>query len=320
MKHRSCSKLNTIKNPNIGELFINPVCDVGFKKIMSNKEILVDFLNTFLPRGTPKIVSAELLPEERLGRKLNSKKVFFDVRAKDNLGRTYIIEVQKKSQDFFVKRSIYYNSREISSQGESGELNDYNYSPVYSISVLNFVPKEKWSKNYYNVFTYRREGTYEELTDATAQIIIVLPQMKLSSDELRSRRTKWCYLLRNAVKINQEKLSKLKWTDEDIFEKMKNILYVAGLTNKERAMLDEAKKIEMDYKAIRYEDTRKAEERGIRKGRKQGREEGREEGLLEGLVATAKKMLAQGFSIKTVTQLVDLPQSQIRALKASMNK
>ena len=85
-------------------------------------------------------------------------------------------------------------------------------------------------------------------------------------------------------------------------------------------MLDEAKKIEMDYKAIRYEDTRKAEERGIRKGRKQGREEGREEGLLEGLVATAKKMLAQGFSIKTVTQLVDLPQSQIRELKASMNK
>ena len=77
-------------------------------------------------------------------------------------------------------------------------------------------------------------------------------------------------------------------------------------------MLDEAKKIEMDYKAIRYEDTRKAEERGIRKGRK--------EGLEKGLVATAKKMLAQGFSIKTITQLVDLPQSQIRALKASMNK
>ena len=60
----------------------------------------------------------------------------------------------------------------------------------------------------------------------------------------------------------------------------------------------------MDYKAIRDEDTRKAEERGLRKG----------------LVATAKKMLAQGFSIKTVTQLVDLPQSQIRALKASMDK
>ena len=62
MKHHSCNKLSTFKNPNIGELFINPVCDVGFKKIMSNKEILVDFLNTFLPRGTPKIVSAELLP------------------------------------------------------------------------------------------------------------------------------------------------------------------------------------------------------------------------------------------------------------------
>ena len=93
---------------------------------------------------------------------------------------------------------------------------------------------------------------------------------------------------------------------------MKNILYVAGLTSKERAMLDEAKKIEMDYKAIRDEDTRKAEERGIRKGRK--------EGLEKGLIATAKKMLKDGLNIKTISQYVDLPQGQIRALKASMNK
>ena len=288
------------RNPFIGIEFVDPICDVGFKKIMSNEEILVDFLNTFLPRGTPKIVSATLLPEERLGKKLNSKRVFFDVRAKDNFGKSYIIEVQRKPQEFFVERSIYYNSREISSQGEIGKLKKYNFSPVYSISVLNFVPKAKWSKHYYNVFTYRRKGTNEELTDVTAQIIILLPLMKLSSEKLQDRRAKWCYLLKYAVKLNRRMLGQLKWTEDEIFEKIREVLHVSNLSDKELAMLDEAQKIKWDYEAmIDYNRELATEEKAK---------------------LIAKNMLADGLSIETIAKYVDLPESRVRALKASMSR
>ena len=142
-------------NPLIGELFIDAICDVGFKKIMSDDKILLDFLNTFLPDGSPKIVNAVLLPEERFDDNIEDKKVIFDVCARDNFGKTYIIEVQRKPQDFFVSRSFYYNSREVSTQGKPGELKRYGILPVYNISVLNFIPKEDWVTQYYDVFVFK---------------------------------------------------------------------------------------------------------------------------------------------------------------------
>ena len=323
-------------NPLIGELFIDAICDIGFKKILSNEEILVDFLNTFLPDGTPKIVSANLLPEEKTGDNIHSKVIYFDVHAKDNNGKNYIIEVQRRAQDFFINRSLYYSSREISSQGESGELKDYDFSPVYNISILNFVPKADWAYDFYNVFSYRKDKSFEKLTDKTAQILILLPLMNLTSDELKDRRTKWCYLLRNAVKLNKEKLSKLKWTDETIFEKIKKVLYVAGLTEEERRMFDEATKNRMDMQAWEHQFFIEGEQKGFLAGEEKGRtegkieghleglregeERGRTEGKLEGLIATALNMLKNGFDIKTITKCVDLPEEKIQEIKDSLGK
>ena len=285
-------------NPLIGELFIDAICDVGFKKIMSDETILVNFLNTFLPDDVPEIVSATLLPEERLGDEIDDKKVFFDVRAKDNEGKTYIIEVQRKSQDFFVNRTIYYNSREISSQGKSGELKSYDFSPVYNISVLNFVPKEDWVKSYYDVFFYKSKYTNKELTNVTAQIFILLPLMELSPEELKDNRAKWCYLLRNAVKLNKEVVRKLKWTEEPVFEKMKQTLYVAKLTKEERAMISKQQQIEWDNRA--YDDY--LERVGAEKER----------------IALVQKMLQKGFDVKIISECVDLSEDKILELKASL--
>ena len=303
---------NTIKKYNslIGELYIDATCDVGFKKLMSNEEILVDFLNTFLPKRTPKITSATLLPEEMLGDLINKKKVFFDVRAKDESGRTYIIEVQRKPQEFFVKRSVYYISRELSSQGKAGELKEYEVLPIYSISVLNFIPhNEAWNKYYYNVFTMKRDGTNEELGDVLTQIYIILPLMKLDPEKLRDRKAKWCYLLRYAVELNKEMICKLKWTEERIFEKMKKILETSRLTEEE---IDRVQQIEWDYEAYMSEKTRQATEEGL--------EEGLEKGLKKGLILAAKGMLAKKLDIKLIAECVNLPESKIQELKASMEE
>ena len=303
-------------NPLIGELFIDAICDVGFKKIMSDEEILVDFLNTFLPDGTPKIVSATLLTDEMLGDGLDDKKVFFDVHAKDNEGKTYIIEVQRKSQDFFTKRSAYYKCREVSSQGKSGELKTYDYSPVYSISVLNFVPNESWAKRYYDVFSSRSDYTDERLPDDIAQIVILLPLMKLSPEELKDNRTKWCYLLRNAVKLNKEVVRKLKWTEDPVFEKMKQVLYVTKLTKEERVMIDRRAQIEWDNRA--YDDY--LERTGREKGLQEGLEKGLEQGRLEELISIVSNMLAKGMDIKIIAECVNLPEDKIIEIKTSMEK
>ena len=307
-------------NPLIGELFIDPTCDVGFKKLMSDEEILIDFLNTFLPKGTPEIVSATLLPEERLAESINSRKVYFDVRAKDNFGKIYIIEIQRKPQEFFVNRSIYYNSREISSQGEVGKLETYDFCPVYSISVLNFVPNEKWANKYYNFFTYREEESNEKLTDMTAQIFILLPLMKLSPEELKDKRSQWCYLLRNAVRLNKEAVSKLKWTQKEIFEKMKTILYVSKLSKEEQEMIDRIRQIEWDNRAVMHEARTQGKREGLEEGLEQGLKQGLVKGRLEELVSVVGNMLSEGFDIKIIAKCVNLPESKIQEIIASIKK
>lgn len=315
-----------------GDLFIDATCDIGFKKIMSNEEVLIDFLNTFLPEGTPEIISASLLPEERTGNNVFSKVIYFDVRARDNYGKTYIIEVQRRVQEFYINRSLYYNSREISSQGESGELKNYDFSSVYCISILNFIPKADWAKEYYNVFSYRRDVTFEKLTDKTAQIYVLLPLITSNPKEIKDRRTQWCYLLRNAIKLNEEKLLKLKWTEDAIFEKIKKVLYVSGLSKEEREMFDETTKNRMDMQAWEHQFFMEGEQKGFLAGKQEGllagkqegflagEQKGLQKGLLDGFIKTAQKMLENGLDISIVAECVDLSKEKIQEIRDSLDK
>nr|MCR5277782.1 hypothetical protein [Bacteroidales bacterium] len=48
--------------------------------------------------------------------------------------------------------------------------------------------------------------------------------------------------------------------------------------------------------------------------RKEGREEGRKEGREEERVETARRMLAEGMSMETITRITTLSSEQIKAL------
>ena len=168
--------------------------------------------------------------------------------------------------------------------------------------MLNFIPKEDWVKSYYDVFFYKSKYTNKELTNVTAQIFILLPLMELSPEELKDNRAKWCYLLRNAVKLNKEVVRKLKWTEEPVFEKMKQTLYVAKLTKEERAMIDRREQIEWDNRA--YDDY--LERVGVEKGREEER------------IAIVQKMLQDGVDIKFISKYFALSEDKILELKASL--
>ena len=71
-------------------------------------------------------------------------------------------------------------------------------------------------------------------------------------------------------------------------------------------MISKQQQIEWDNRA--YDDY--LERVGVEKGLKKGREENG--------IATAKKMLQDGFDIKVISHYVDLPEDKILELKASM--
>ncbi|TAF47920.1 MAG: Rpn family recombination-promoting nuclease/putative transposase [Sphingobacteriales bacterium] len=75
------------------------------------------------------------------------KVTIVDVKAKDSIGITYIIEMQIAQVDGFHKRVLYYASKSYSSQINRGD--DYeNLMPTFFIGILDFIATE--NKNFIN--------------------------------------------------------------------------------------------------------------------------------------------------------------------------
>ena len=121
--------------------FVDVKNDVAFRKIFGNekkKVILISFLNAVLDlNGYDRIKDVTLLNPFQLPRIKGEKSSIIDVRAIDNKGATFIIEMQVAEPEGLEKRILYYSSKDYAAQINSGE--DYPLlRHVYFIGVLNF--------------------------------------------------------------------------------------------------------------------------------------------------------------------------------------
>mgnify|MGYP004451263931 CR=1 FL=1 len=87
----------------------------------------------------------------------------------------------------------------------------------------------------------------------------------------------------------------------------------------ERANFNEEKMTQYDLELIHEMDLRAQMDFAVDKGRKEGLAEGKAEGIQEGvqlgLLQSAKAMLARGMSVKDVSEILNLPEEQIYAVR-----
>jgi predicted transposase/invertase (TIGR01784 family) len=115
--------------------------DVAFRKIFGNQKksiVLVSFLNAVLDlEGLNRITKVTIINPYLLPRIAGEKASIIDVRATDQRGRQFIVEMQVADKKGFEKRVQFYTSRDYSMQIEKGE--DYpKLKPTYFIGILNF--------------------------------------------------------------------------------------------------------------------------------------------------------------------------------------
>lgn len=113
--------------------------DVIFKIVFCQPVILMAFLNAVLEHsGDRVILEVEVLNPQVSPREFLIEKVaILDVKAKDQAGRRYNIELQLQSESYYIERSLYYLSGLYREQLEPGE----SYAQLkrtVGISVLNF--------------------------------------------------------------------------------------------------------------------------------------------------------------------------------------
>jgi len=151
--------------------------DFVFKKLFStDTEILTDLINCVLKLpDKEKIVSVEIKNPIILADEIDRKYIILDIRAKDESGREYDIEMQVRHYEHYVQRTLYYLCRMYGDQLESGG----NYAKLHPVIGIHFLDYEQFPEHDddFHYHFYLKDTRYPELslTDDLSLHIFELP-------------------------------------------------------------------------------------------------------------------------------------------------
>lgn len=182
--------------------FVDVKNDIAFRKIFGNekkKVILISFLNAVLGlEGQNRVKEVILLNPFQLPRIAGEKSSIIDVRATDERGVTFIVEMQVAEPAGFDKRVLYYTSKDYAGQINIGD--EYpKLRPVYFIGVLDF--NYFSGKNYLSSHLIIDEETGECVFKDLKFRFIELPKFNKNAHELKNIIDKWTYFIKNADEL-----------------------------------------------------------------------------------------------------------------------
>ncbi|MDX2136113.1 MAG: Rpn family recombination-promoting nuclease/putative transposase [Saprospiraceae bacterium] len=226
--------------------------DIAFRKIFGNenrKQTLISFLNAVLDfRGDQHITQVSILNPYQLPKLKGGKVTIIDVKATDQVGRTYIVEMQVGDIDGFEKRVLFYSSKSYTDPIKRADFYR-KLRPVIFIGILDFEHTD--NTHYISRSQIRDIETGEQTIKDMEFTFIELPKFKLELNELTTLPEKWVYFIKNAENLEvipeniddaglqsaYEEANVQTWTQEelDAYE------YAFMREEDERARLDKAR-------------------------------------------------------------------------------
>jgi predicted transposase/invertase (TIGR01784 family) len=288
--------------------YINPYTDFGFKRLFgeeANKDLLIDFLNTFLPekhRGK----TLQFHNPEQLGVINADRKAIFDIYCEAKNGEKFIVEMQKATQDYFKDRALFYAAFPIRDQAPKGFIDgekwDYELKAVYLIAVLAFEydQNEERRKLQRNVQLKDQDG--DLFYDKLEFIFLQMPLFKKKESELETRRDKWLYFLRNLDSFDDIPAI----FREPIFERAFETAEIARMTR------NELLGYEAHLKALR--DNHAVWTTALRKATSEARVEGMEMGRAEEKFEIARNLKQEGLNVVLIAKTTGLSEAEIEQL------
>jgi predicted transposase/invertase (TIGR01784 family) len=250
-------------------LGVTPTVDYAFKHLFgrdSTRPVLISLLDSVLiPAPAHRIQDLELLnpfnPKEAFDDKLS----ILDIKARDQSGRQFNIEMQMLAFRYYEKRILYYASRLHQQQLHEGD--DYlKLQPTISISFLDHVLFPQ-VPDYHLRFRLLEETHRFPFTGDLEVHILELPKFTKSATELDI----WLYFLRHAEKMDTDALP-AALERHPLVRRAVEELKMLTQTDQERERYEARRKAQLDYHT------------GLKVARMEGHEEGREEGRREGLI------------------------------------
>jgi predicted transposase/invertase (TIGR01784 family) len=263
---------------------ISPLVDYSFKKLFGSQPdiaILIHFLNAVLV-GQPKIVSARIVNPAQGKAFAADKLSILDVLVIDELGRTFLIEMQISLPAGMAQRLTYCTS--VSYAGQLREGDDYvKLRPSISICVLAGAMFSTAPKLHLD-FRLREKSHRLTLTEDIQIHILQLRYLQVTAETVynASGIERWAWFLCNADTLTLEDIPRL-FPDPEFVE-------AAGILAMIAQTQEELIAYHARLKAQRDESGR------ILQAKLEGRQEGKQEAL-EQAEAMAAEREARGIAL-----------------------
>ena len=284
--------------------YVDPFTDTGFKILFGqemSKPLLIDFLNNLLD-GKEKITDVTFLDKEKPRIYKKDRGLIYDILCETDKKDKIIVEMQNRSQEYFIERSLYYTSQAIVRQGVKGDW-DFNFKAVYFVAFMNFkldgLDEFRTDVQLCKTTTKGREV----LSDKIKLIYLQLPLFNKSEEECETNFDRWIYIFKYMATLDT-----IPWSAKNsIFAQLGKFAQIANLTESQRRKYDKDLKIYRDNKNI------------LAYAQKRSREEGRAEGLAEGErqanLETARILKALGkMTIAEIAQATKLTEDEVLKL------
>ena len=291
--------------------------DFVFKYVFGRDEatpVLLDFVNAVLEEASAPLASSITHLNPFSGRDAHwGKEAILDVRAQDDTGRQFDIEVQIERTPAFVNRTLYYWALLYSDQIKRG-AQYHTLRPVVSISVLDHAIFAELPGNH-QPFSIR----HDRPPHAVLTHDFVVHYIELAKPtESTGRFGRWVQFLK----------SETEGTDMSAIIENDAVFHQAHAAfqrcTEDEQLRAEALAHEMflhDQATRRYEAELQGLEagraRGLAEGRAEGRAEGLAEGLEQGLRRTALNLKRRGMDPDLIAEVTGLGRAEVDALSES---
>ena len=290
--------------------YLDPRADVVFKKIFGeHPALLISFLNAVLPlpEDAP-IVELSYLPSEQVPVIPEFKRTIADVRCTDAQKRVFIVEMQMNWTDCFKQRLLFGTSQAFVKQIEKGQTYEL-LQPVYGLGLVAAI-YETSTPDWYHHYQLVKKGSQDgDTIDHLQLIFIELPKFPVHSPDEKKLKLLWLRFLRE---INE----KTQTVSEELLE-VPEIAKAVELAEESAYSQAELAFYESYWDQVRREKTLFNEKytEGEAKGRAEGEAKGEARGKAAEKMDIAKKMLAAGFPMPTITDMTGLTAEEINGLK-----
>src|SRR5580698_8901773 len=292
-------------------LDIDPKVDYAFKHLFgrdTTRALLIDLLNQVLNRSPDQLIrDVELLNPFNPKESLDDKLSILDIKARDQSGQQFNVEMQMVPNAYFRNRIVYYLAKLHQQQLHEGE--DYSaLRPTISIVFLNQVHHPEVS-DYHLRFRLLEDRHHFPYCGDLEVHVLELPKFKKAEAELSTGLENWLYFLQHVEKMDPEALPSA--LSGPLFTKAVRELVMLSQTDIERERYEARRKAQLDYNS------------GLKGARLEGKAEGKAEGLAEGKIGViqfCERLLRrpetlteqlQSLSLDELIKLADDLQNQV---------